>query len=111
METLEATGFEKRKRNVREEKVLRSEGELVLRDVSLSAWPLVLAMNGFKAGRRDPDMYSLLTFEPLQNFRLVISKMWKEFLVSYQTSDSVETNVSEEWAEPKFLVRMKTEAV
>lgn len=86
---MEAANFGKRKKNGRKEKALRNQGELTLRAVSLSPWKLLLERNGFRAGRGDHEMYSLIKFEPLHNLHLGILKMLKECMVSYPSSRSM----------------------
>lgn len=84
-----ATEFKKRTSNVGEGKLSRSQPELVLGDVSLFLCPVILGMNEFRAGGKYPEMYLLIALRPLQNSHIVISKMLKECLASYPSSDSM----------------------
>lgn len=53
----------------------------------------VLEMNGFRAGMKDPEIYSLFTSETWPSLHLIVSKMLKEGTVSYLSSNSKLTNV------------------
>lgn len=64
---LKADELKTEKKNDGKEKVLRSQGDPELKDVSLSPWQSFLEMIGFRAGGRDHEMHSFFTFAPLHN--------------------------------------------
>lgn len=90
-----------------ERKSAKSQDKLELRDASLSPRQLFSKMNGFRVGRRGPEIYSLFTFETLHNLHLGISEMLKECVFSYLSSDTSLTDVSKGRAEPKALVQIR----
>lgn len=59
------------------------EAEHTLLFVLLSLWRAFRRIDDFRAGVRDPEMYSLSTVEALQNFYLGASTILKEYVVSY----------------------------
>lgn len=85
----------KKKRNIKNEKELRSEAGLKVSNVSLYLWLSCLENNKFRAVGRDPDMNALFSFERLQSVHLVILKMLKDCIVLILSSDSKLTNLSE----------------
>lgn len=58
----EATEFDERKRNGGKERRLRGQGELALRNVTLSPLQSFFEINWTRAGVRDLEMYFLFTF-------------------------------------------------
>lgn len=67
----------------------------------------ILGKNRFRAEGIDPDMYSLLMFEPRHNLHLGISKMMKEQLIPNLLSGSKLSKVSEKRAESHLLCSLR----
>lgn len=105
---LKAAEFEIWKRDGGRGKALRGLGKLEPGDVSLSPGSQTfLEVNVFRLGERVREMYYSFALEPSYNLHLGPSKMLKDCMVSYLSSDVILANVSKGRAKPKPLVQIR----